>query len=407
MPVVVPIMTTRTRTAPVAELSNVMAHNLPPRLPKPAIATTGGSAQLARKKSYASLHSNALLHGRASLDKKSSSTLATSAIPVASHQRALELLRSVLATVQGPIIELELSQTVDSIVAESIEPAARAFWSLTLDERRATFIEALHQLQHPHADVIGSLNLLLCNRVAIGLLDPVSASDYSTAQQRAAAAEAAAAACNGAVPIAIADLTPRCSAAYSLSSSFDSSESETTLVAGDDVDSFDLGISADQAEQQTAQGLKRGLVEMWANGGFWRGMSARPQSSSRRASSVHTVAAEEPAKPVAMTDHTGACWPLDDVSKDVARSWGRFYADLGGVRVPTRFRVPHHSLAMLATEQLMMRNDKIVCPLKNRLQEANPRRQLFEDYIHATGTIPVQARHARLHRSPLHNSATI
>ncbi|KAJ2907573.1 hypothetical protein GGI21_003752 [Coemansia aciculifera] len=352
MPLVVPYMTTRARTAPVAELSNVMAYNSPP----PRLAKAPGGSQLTKKKSYASLHSNALLHGRTSLDKKSIT------IPAVSHQRALELLRSVLAAAQGlGNGELkELSQAVHVIVAESIEPAARGFWGLTLSEQRASFIEALQKLQHPYADVIGSRNLLLCNRAAIGLLDSVSASDYNYRLQR----QAAAAACGSSrsIPIAIVGLTPRTSAACSLSSSFDSAESDTTLVAADDVEEFFM------SDEQTV------------------------------------VAEKEPA---AMADHEGTCWPLSEAAKDITRSWGRFYADLGSVRVPSRFRVPRHSLAMLASEQLMMRNDKIVCPLKNRLQEANPRRQLFEDYIHATGTIPAQSRTPKPRLSPLCNSTTI
>ncbi|KAJ2243307.1 hypothetical protein GGI13_006649 [Coemansia sp. RSA 455] len=399
MPIPAPYPTIRTRTAPIAELSSVVAYNAPPRLPKTSSSDSPRpiTAQLTKKKSYASLHSSALLQGRASVSKSSSSS--------ASHERTLELLRTVLTAAQALGSELEPSQAAE-VVAESIEPATRVLWSLTLDEQRIAFIETLHQLQHPHAEVIGSLNSLLCNRVAIGLLCPTSAADYSCALQRAACNNSAA------VPIDIVGLT-RSAAACSLSSSFDSDESVTTLGA-DDVERFDLGDAVDQAEQ-TVQGLKLGLVEMWASGGFWRGVSTRSWSSgsSHRGSSVHsthTAVAEEPrpavaeAKPAAITDHLGTCWPLDEASKDVASGWGRFYAELGGVRVPTRFRVPLHSLAMLATEQLMMRNDKIVCPLKNRLQEANPRRQRFEDYINATGTIPLQVPPTKLRRSPLRDS---
>ncbi|KAJ2456379.1 hypothetical protein GGF42_003271 [Coemansia sp. RSA 2424] len=373
--VVVPYMATRTRTAPVAELSNVMAYNAPPR---GLLAKAGGGCggQLTKKKSYASLHGNSalLLCGSpTNLDKKSSAS-ATRAI------RALELLRSALAAAQVLGGELELRpEAAVADVAESIEPAARAFWGLTLDEQRAAFVSTLRLVQHPHADVIGPLNLLLCNRAAIGLLSPASAADYSYAMQRAA--------CSGssAVPIAIASLARSAAAACSLSSSLDSSESEATLAAESD-----------------AAAEPEGLFELWASGGgLWR-----------RASSVHTAvaieeeeeeAAEEP-KPAAMADHAGTCWPLDAAAGDAAaRGWGRFYAELGGVRVPTRFRVPRHSLAMLACEQLMMRNDKIVCPLKNRLQEPNPRRQRFEAHIHATGTVPPAHAHAHAQgRSPLH-----
>ncbi|KAJ2548653.1 hypothetical protein GGH95_006393, partial [Coemansia sp. RSA 1836] len=194
---------------------------------------------------------------------------------------------------------------------------------------------------------------------------------------------------SNAVPIAIAGLA-RSAAACSLSSSLDSAESEATLSAESD-----------------AAAEPEGLFELWASGGgFWR----RRTGHGRRASSVHTAVApeeaeeeEEEPKPAAMADHAGTCWPLDAAAGDAARGWGRFYAELGGVRVPTRFRVPRHSLAMLAAEQLMMRNDKIVCPLKNRLQEPNPRRQRFEAHIHATGTVPPAHAHAHAQgRSPLH-----
>ncbi|KAJ1932429.1 hypothetical protein FBU59_006373 [Linderina macrospora] len=102
-----------------------------------------------------------------------------------------------------------------------------------------------------------------------------------------------------------------------------------------------------------------------------------------------------------MPDHLGICWPLDDSAREAARSWGRFYADLGDTRVPSRFRTPERSLAMLATEQLMMQNDKIVCPLKNRLQEPNPRRQQFEEYVRATGSLPPPAVSSESVKSPL------
>ncbi|KAJ2736798.1 hypothetical protein IW152_000552 [Coemansia sp. BCRC 34962] len=396
MPIASPRLAVRTRAAPIAELSSVVAYNSSPQLPKSS-GDTRHSTQLTKKKSYASLHSSALLHSRKSSPSK---------IPSAPHERSLELLRTVLATAQLLGSELEPSQAVKA-AAQPIEPAARAPWSLTLDEQRIAFIETLRQLQHPHADVIGSLNLLLCNRAAIGLLGPNSAADYCCAMQRAACI-------NAAMPIDIVDLTWS-AAACSLSSSFGSDESATTLGA-EDVERFDSGEAIDQVEQ-TIQGLKLGLVEMWANSGLWRGVSARSRddSSDRRrrssaAHSVHTVVADEPrpaiveVKPAAIADHMGTCWPLDEATKEVASSWGRFYADLGGVRVPTRFRVPRHSLAMLATEQLMMRNDKIICPLKNRLQEANPRRQRFEDFISATGTIPVQMPPTKLRRSPLRDS---
>ncbi|KAJ2701823.1 hypothetical protein H4218_001207 [Coemansia sp. IMI 209128] len=395
MPIASPRLAVRTRTAPIAELSSVVAYNSSPQLPRSS-SDARHSTQLTKKKSYASLHSSALLHSR----KSSAST-----IPSTRHERSLELLRTVLATAQVLGSELEPSQAA-KVVAESVEPAARALWRLTLDEQRIAFIETLRQLQHPHADVIGSLNVLLCNRVAIGLLGPNSAADYRCAMQRPACMDAA-------LPIDIVGLT-RSVAACSLSSSFGSDESATTLGA-EDGERFDSGEAADPFEQ-TVQGLKLGLVEMWASNGFWRGASARSRSDAsgrpRRSSahSVHTVVGDEPrpgaaeAKPAAITDHMGTCWPLDEASKEAASSWGRFYADLGGVRVPTRFRVPRHSLAMLATEQLMMRNDKIVCPLKNRLQEANPRRQRFEDFINATGTIPLPAPPAKLRRSPLCDS---
>ncbi|KAJ2330384.1 hypothetical protein GGI00_003731 [Coemansia sp. RSA 2681] len=388
MPVaVVPYMTTRMRTAPVAELSNVMAYNAPPR---GLLAKAGGGGcggQLTKRKSYASLHGNSalLLCGSSTnLDKKSSgASSATRAM------RALELLRSALAAAQvlgGGELELrpEASAAAAAIdVAESIEPAARAFWGLTLDEQRAAFVAALRLVQHPHADVIGPLNLLLCNRAAIGLLSPASAADYNTTISSNS---------SSAVPIAIAGLA-RSAAACSLSSSLDSAESEATLAAESD-----------------AAAEPEGLFDLWASGGgFWRRRAGR----GRRASSMHTaVAPEEEAeeaeaeepRPAAMADHAGTCWPLDAAAGDAAaRGWGRFYAELGGVRVPTRFRVPRHSLAMLAAEQLMMRNDKIVCPLKNRLQEPNPRRQRFEAHIHATGAVPPAHAHAHAQgRSPLH-----
>ncbi|KAJ1821474.1 hypothetical protein LPJ56_001137, partial [Coemansia sp. RSA 2599] len=285
----------------------------------------------------------------------------------------------------------------------------------TLERQRLALVGLLREMQSPNAEAIVSTHSLLCNRSRLGLLDMASARGYGRAMQGTDESSKAV------EPIGIIDgeRSPDATLASSLAS--DSSEetlnennAETEADADAEYDGLVIRTSSDhcataalQAAAQTQEpklepatsGLKASLVDMWASNGFWRGVSARPWSAraSRRESvcSINTlVSAQDPRsaatnEAAALPDVGGVCWALTDALHELAtQSWSRFYASLGGVRVPTRYRTPLHSLTMLATEQLMMCNDKLICPLKNRLQEPNPRRQVFEEYIRATGTVP-------------------
>ncbi|KAJ1717930.1 hypothetical protein LPJ61_007035, partial [Coemansia biformis] len=274
-------------------------------------------------------------------------------------------------------------------VAPASEKPAR--WAAVLAEERAAVVEALRELQHPHAETIGAIHALLENRVWLGLFSRAAA--CRVVAQWPDILE---------LPLTI---TATVSAASSVSSSLESDESAATLactsddaLAASSYDQLDAGLG----DYDEDGGDPLSLVEPWAASGYWCGSSVCSETTlvggSDAAARVPDSAATADARPAVMADEMGICWPVGGAASDAACSWGRFYAELGEVRVPTRFRVPQHSLSKLATEQLMMRNDKIICPLKNRLQEANPRRQDFEDHIRATGTIPMPA--AR-HRSPL------
>ncbi|KAJ2310019.1 hypothetical protein H4S02_009177 [Coemansia sp. RSA 2611] len=294
----------RLRCEPVAEVSGVVAGHKPVRLARPAKAA-GAKAVLPLRRS-------APLLSR------------LGAAPAKQHERTLDILRSVLASA--------LATAGASDDADPATPQPR--WDDALAEKRAAFVDALRELQHPHADAIGAISELLDNRVRLGLLSAAAARDFAATADDAA-------------------LTLANTPATSLSSSLGSDESGETL-------------AADEPERLDPIA--------WAHS-QWR--------SARRGRSIASDATL--VEPTAAPDDMGVCWPLDYGS---SRACGRFFADLGEVRVPSRFRVPQNSLAMLAGEQLMMRNDKIVCPLKNRLQEVNPRRQCFEDYVRATGAIP-------------------
>ncbi|KAI8324998.1 hypothetical protein GQ54DRAFT_320176 [Martensiomyces pterosporus] len=416
------------RAEPVAELSGFVASSIrataagasslgvpgkpSSRLTKPP---AGASTALQPKQGGRfSAHRSAPLHSCA----RSSSNVRGKGCKPDQHERVLELLRTALATAK---ISTANANTGTDSSAVCGEPAARLYQGLNLEEHRAALIAQLREMQHPQAESITTINSLLNNRAKLGLLDPASVSEYCCAAQNSDNAdEEGTAAC----PIGAPNLLQPTES--NLSSSFNSDDTATTLASADDEAAEASGpLASAEAEdlgQQPSQSLKSSFIESWATNGFWRGVSTRSWSSqhSRRrrrtsVSSEHTLVAHGDAlfspgaaadAPAAMSDVLGICWPMDDAAREAAHNWGRFYADLGDVRVPTRFRVPQHSLTMLATEQLMMRNDKIICPLKNRLQEVNPRRQRFEDYIRSTGCIPPPAFAGDLPPSPLRHEIT-
>ncbi|KAJ2630346.1 hypothetical protein H4R22_002737 [Coemansia sp. RSA 1290] len=218
-------------------------------------------------------------------------------------------------------------------IAGAEEEAEERRWDVALAAKRAVLVEGLRAQQHPQAETISATTVLLHNRVRLGLVSAESAAAYAEAEGEG-------------VGLALAG-----SMEPSPASSLDST-----------------GTLADAEPAEP--------IAAWAIGGRWGG--------SRRGRSIasdRTLTGDAALEP----DELGVCWP---VAGGCAREAPRFDAELGAVRVPPRFRVPQHSLAMLAGEQRMMRSDKIVCPLKNRLQEVNPRRQCFEDVVRATGAIP-------------------
>ncbi|KAJ2711566.1 hypothetical protein H4R19_003186 [Coemansia spiralis] len=340
MPVPLPYAAARLRSKPVAEVCGVVASNAPLRLrPAPVAA-------LPKRPSAGTVRRQQQRHGR-----------------------SLELLRAVLTTAAVAALE-------------AVAPARSAgdspgCWTAALADKRAVFVEALRELQHPHAEAIGTIHALLDNRVCLGLLSPAAAGAFGLCSDD-----------DVGLPLSVATTL---SIDGSLSSSLESTDSAATF-AGPSDDELDDGY--DDGEQLS-------LVDAWASGRRWPG----PPRGSSICSEATLAGSCDTARSAPLPDDMGICWPLGGTHSDAACAWGRFYAELGEMRIPTRFRTPQHSLAKLATEQLMMRNDKIVCPLKNRLQEPNPRRLAFEDHIRATGII-LPPTVATRHCSPLRSETS-
>ncbi|KAJ1721246.1 hypothetical protein LPJ53_004203 [Coemansia erecta] len=382
---------TKLRAEPVAELCDFVAScSKPTRLQKAPLSADAKQTLLKRQAtSYTSLRRTSRL-----VDRDTASPAAKRSAADKQHERTLVLLRTVLESATRAASE---QQVPEQTASEDRSTVATA----TLEEKRQALVELLREMQSPNAESIVPTHSLLCNRAKLGLLDSQSARKHGHAMARAGNGAAAA------MPIGI--VAGPLSGDSTLASSLESDASDETLTEADgdsEYDGLEIQLSGDRSGQlpapsATSTGLKASLIDMWANnGGFWRGVSVRPWSTraSRRAStcSVNTLISAQDSRSAdtlevaeAVPDVGGICWALSDALEELAKqSWTRFYASLGGVRVPTRFRTPEHSLNMLACEQLMMRNDKLICPLKNRTQEPNPRRQLFEEFIRATGTVP-------------------
>ncbi|KAJ2777066.1 hypothetical protein GGI15_004628 [Coemansia interrupta] len=385
---------TKLRAEPVAELCDFVAScSKPTRLQKAPVPADAKPTLLKRQAaSYTSLRRTSRL-----VDRDTTSSAAAKR-PAADkqHERTLLLLKTLLESTARVSSEQRAPEQV------ACEDSSIILATATLEEKRQALVEMLREMQNPNAENIVTTHSLLCNRAKLGLLDSQSARKHGHAMMRAGNNGAAAA-----MPIGIA--TSPLSGDSTLASSLESDASDETLTEADgdsEYDGLEIQLSGNRSGQPpaasaTAMGLKASLIDMWANnGGFWRGVSVRSWSTrvSRRAStvSVNTLINAQDSRPAdalevaeAVPDVGGICWALSDALEELAKqSWTRFYASLGGVRVPTRFRTPEHSLNMLACEQLMMRNDKLICPLKNRTQEPNPRRQYFEEYIRTTGTVP-------------------
>lgn len=326
---------------------------------------------------------------------------------------ALELLRNVLDTValqETPTNGEEEDDKSTSVVEDDLA----TFAGPSLQEQRIRLFELLQEQECPQAESIISINRLLDNRAQLRLLDPVSASDYTPPQpafDQQEGEEEEEEDVGLVMPISVGkqiDGNDEEGCTGNMSTSLESEESTSSTLVNEEANAISASAiieSPGNNIDSLKRNIKAGLIEMWASNGFWRGVSSRAWNGSRYKKSSSTLGDDETNDskgelaedaealkdlPPAIEDVMGICWPLDNPFKyeDVRSCWGRFYAELGDVRVPSRFRVPRHSLIKLATEQLMMQNDKIVCPLKNRLQEANPRRQQFEDYVREVGTLP-------------------
>ncbi|KAJ2391139.1 hypothetical protein GGI05_003027 [Coemansia sp. RSA 2603] len=382
---------TKLRAEPVAELCDFVASCSKPTRIQTAPTSSGAKQTLLKrqKASYTSLRRTSPL-----VDRNTPRSATNNPATDKQHERTLALLKTVLESAARVASE---QQTAEQTAAEDRSVLATA----TLEEKRQALIEMLREMQSPNAENIVSTHTLLCNRAKLGLLDSQSARKHGHAMLRAGG--------SGAAAMPIGFVAGPLSGDSTLASSLESDASDETLTEADgdsEYDGLEIQLSGDRSTQQSApsvttMGLKASLIDMWANnGGFWRGVSVRPWSTraSRRAStcSVNTLISAQDARTTdtlemaeAVPDVGGICWALSDALEELAKqSWTRFYASLGGVRVPTRFRTPEHSLNMLACEQLMMQNDKLICPLKNRTQEPNPRRQQFEEFIRTTGTVP-------------------
>ncbi|KAJ2854973.1 hypothetical protein GGI22_004304, partial [Coemansia erecta] len=254
----------RLRAEPVAELSGFVACNKPDW--QTAIHNTG-KTQLPRNPG-----SQSLLH-RA----KDTSRLTTAAACNSSHERALEMLRTVLSSLELPSSPSDSDMGAIKHEAKSVEPQASKI-SAGLEVHRATFLESLYDMQDSAAESIAAINALLCNRVKLGLLDSTSAKSYYAQIAQAA---------DGDDMLAISiDFVDESDEQHQLgdgdiSSSLNSNGSSDTLAPDNTEMAVDIsGDDNDEPQQQQpAQGTKARLIEMWATNGFWRGVSTRAWSS--------------------------------------------------------------------------------------------------------------------------------
>ncbi|KAJ1965357.1 hypothetical protein GGI12_000835 [Dipsacomyces acuminosporus] len=409
MPLAAPYPTLRLRAEPVAELSGFVASSV--------CAKTMSRLSKLQPSSPTTQSSVAFIHHKEQPDSSKRDQ----------HERVLELLRTALASANL----ISTTTDITTVASDNAECSTPVQQRPSLEQHRAILAALLRDMQNPQAEAIVAVNSLLSNRTKLGLLDPASVREYCYAAQSSDSPDE-----EGTVAYPIGPSSHLCAGESNLSSSFNSDDTAATLASSEEecaearAAASHIGPPEEGEEgpvgfetplqQHASRSIKSSFIEGWASSGFWRGVSARSwssvdSSSGRRRTSVSSertavalgdapLSTEASADaPVALPDVLGICWPLDDAAKEAANSWGRFYAELGDVRVPTRFRSPLNSLAMLATEQLMMRNDKIVCPLKNRLLEANPRRQRFEDYIRTTGSIPPPGYAGELPASSLRN----
>ncbi|KAJ2722269.1 hypothetical protein GGI07_003415 [Coemansia sp. Benny D115] len=387
------------RAEPIAQVTAFVAGSSP-------AARAPAAGKLAKQPSFPSLHCSPLLQSRSSAGSNASSK--------SKEPDALGLLRALLAAAaavaaKAPEAPQQQQTTTLPPAKDAYHPPQRRMAQAALEEQRHKLAGILIE-QQPHlrqlAENILAAHALLSNRVALGLTDAASARAYADARSHRRSIGNLTV-----VPMDIVSDSPwPTSDADALASSLDSDASQETLGRDDDSVSDDedddvllirptaasktgaASSAASASSSSSSSGLKASLVELWAvNSSIWSPANRSEQAPSLCSEAATTMEDShlDSLDAQLLPDASGICWALTDQdAQDAAGSWGRFFASLGGVRVPTRFRTPQGSLAMLATEQLMMLNDKLVCPLRNRLQEPNPRRTAFEEHIRLTGALP-------------------
>ncbi|KAJ1891433.1 hypothetical protein LPJ66_006924, partial [Kickxella alabastrina] len=257
----------RLRAEPIAEVCGFVASNKPVRI-VPAASRLPQS--LSKAPAYTSLRRSTLLCSRDTPKAPAAAAAKTQ------HERALSLLRTVLATTKL----VPLSEGLQP------EPAAseKQVWGLdVLEEQRLALVRMLRDTQRAQAEKVVAAHALMSSRAACGLVDAASARAYGRALRQSSA-----------YGIAMPAAAHAVSSDDSLASSLSSTSSEATLNDGDDA----------------MDGPSRpGLIESWAANSFWRGMSARPWAASRPGSvcSDRTLVSIQISLPVAepVADATG------------------------------------------------------------------------------------------------------
>ncbi|KAJ1891541.1 hypothetical protein LPJ66_006863, partial [Kickxella alabastrina] len=261
----------RLRAEPIAEVCGFVASNKPVRI-VPAASRLPQS--LSKAPAYTSPRRSTLLCSR--------DTSKVAATAKTQHERALSLLRTVLATAKL----VPLSEGLQP------EPAAseKQAWGLdVLEEQRLALVRMLRDTQSAQAEKVVAAHALMSSRAGCGLVDAASARAYGRALHQSPA-----------YGIAMPAAAHAVSSDDSLASSLSSTSSEATLNDGD----------GDGDGDDAMDGPSRpGLIESWAANSFWRGMSARPWSASRPGSvcSDRTLVSIQISLPVAepVADATG------------------------------------------------------------------------------------------------------
>ncbi|KAJ2772185.1 hypothetical protein IWQ57_001872, partial [Coemansia nantahalensis] len=214
MPPSLPHAAARLRTVPIAEVCGVVASNPPLRL------GTAPSASLPKRPGAGAVRRHR-------------------------HERSLEMLRGVLVAAAAAA-----AREAAASAGDACEKPGQ--WTAALAEKRAVLVEALRELQHPQAEAIGAIHMLLENRVLLGLLSPAAACALAQYPDDVG------------LPLTV---VPSVSVDGGLSSSLESTDSAGTVAYPDDDD----GLAANAYEADAAlaggrydDGEQFSLVDAWA-----------------------------------------------------------------------------------------------------------------------------------------------